>query len=191
MIRSVMIVALLVMCAGCSETTSSITPQPSMMKPLGFAFAPPGFYPFCDELPKLCSTDGDLDAMTMTPARMAELKAVNRAVNHDFKQRDDKAGISGDHWGLPTADGGDCEDLAIMKKAELLKRGWPASTLLLTVATLNGAGHAVLTVRTSDGDLVLDNMNDVVKPWSRTPYKYFARQKPNAGGGSEWARIDN
>lgn len=191
MSRSVGLVALLLVCTGCSETTSSITREPSVMKPLGYAFAPPGFYPFCEQQPGLCSTDGDLDAMTMTPARMAELKAVNRSVNHDFRQREDKAGISGDRWGLPNAAGGDCEDLAIMKKAELLKRGWPASTLLLTVGTLNGAGHAVLTVRTSDGDLVLDNMNDAIKPWLRTPYKYFARQQPNAGGGAEWTRIDN
>jgi predicted transglutaminase-like cysteine proteinase len=130
--------------------------------------------------------------MTMTPARMAELKSVNRTVNREFKQRDDDPGLVGDRWELPNAvDGGDCEDLAIMKKAELLKRGWPASTLLLTVGTLNGGGHAVLTVRTSDGDLVLDNMTDTIKPWTRTPYTYYARQKPNAGGGAEWARIDS
>ncbi|GHD13167.1 transglutaminase-like cysteine peptidase [Tianweitania populi] len=191
MIRCVIVLAVLLGCAACSETTSSIG-APSTMKPLGFAFAPPGFYPFCDEQPRLCSTNGASDAMTMTPARMAELKAVNTSVNRGFKQRDDKPGLSGDQWGMPTADaGGDCEDLAIMKKAELLKRGWPASTLLLTVGTLNGAGHAVLTVRTSKGDLVLDNMTDAIKPWSRTPYKYFARQKPNAGGGSEWTRIDS
>ena len=191
MIRSVIVLAVLLACAGCSQTTSSIGASPTM-KPLGFAFAPPGFYPFCEEQPRLCSTNGDLDVMAMTPARMAELRDVNRTVNRNYKQRDDTPGLNGDRWGMPTdGAGGDCEDLAIMKKAELLKRGWPASTLLLTVGTLNGAGHAVLTVRTSNGDLVLDNMTDAIKPWSRTPYKYFARQKPNEGGGAQWARIEN
>lgn len=191
MIRSAFVVALFLICAGCSETTSSIKSDPSTMKQLGHAFAPPGFYDFCDKEPRLCSTNGATDVMTMTPARMAQLRTVNRSVNREFTQREDAAGVAGDHWGLPSADGGDCEDLAIMKKAKLLKLGWPASTLLLTVGTLNGAGHAVLTVRTSDGDLVLDNLTDTIKPWSRTPYKYFARQKSNAGGGAEWARIDN
>ena len=130
--------------------------------------------------------------MAMTPSRKAELQIINRTVNHAFKQRDDEQGLIGDHWELPTAArGGDCEDLAILKKAELLKRGWPASTLLLTVGTLKGAGHAVLTVRTSEGDLVLDNRTDAIKIWSRTPYTFFARQKANAGGGSEWARIES
>ncbi|MBS9722443.1 transglutaminase-like cysteine peptidase [Tianweitania sp. BSSL-BM11] len=190
MIRSVIVIAFLLAVAGCSETTGSITPTPSVMKPLGYAFAPPAFYTFCDEQPRLCSTDGDEAAMTMTAQRSAELKAVNEQVNRGFRQRDDKPGLDGDRWELPTkAGGGDCEDLAIMKKAELLKRGWPASTLLLTVGTLRGAGHTVLTVRTSDGDLVLDNVTDAIKPWSKTPYTFYARQKPNAGGGAEWTRI--
>lgn len=190
MIRSVFVVALMLISVGCSETTGSINPsKPSTMKHVGYAFAPPGFYPFCEKQPHLCSTNGKAGAMTMTPARMSELRTVNRTVNQAFKQREDKAGLAGDRWELPTSAGGDCEDLAIMKKAKLLKLGWPASTLLLTVATNNGAGHAVLTVRTSDGDLVLDNLTDAVKPWSRTPYNYFARQKPNASGGAEWARI--
>ncbi|MHC2540142.1 putative transglutaminase-like cysteine proteinase [Sinorhizobium meliloti] len=87
---------------------------------------------------------------------------------------------------MPTAYG-DCEDFAILKKRELLKRGWPASALLLTVARYRGEGHTVLTVRTSEGDLVLDNRTNSVRDWSRTPYNYFARQSQS--NGKRWELI--
>ncbi|TIP90705.1 MAG: hypothetical protein E5X60_27240, partial [Mesorhizobium sp.] len=64
---------------------------------------------------------------------------------------------------------------------------WPASALLLTVATLGGAGHTVLTVRTSKGDLVLDNRTGAIRNWSRTSYRYFARQSQSENG--KWTRI--
>jgi predicted transglutaminase-like cysteine proteinase len=83
---------------------------------------------------------------------------------------------------------GDCEDFAILKKHELLKRGWPASALLLTVARYRGQGHTVLTVRTNEGDLVLDNLTSSIKDWSRTPYNYFARQ--SQADGRRWELIE-
>jgi predicted transglutaminase-like cysteine proteinase len=71
----------------------------------------------------------------------------------------------------------------------LLKRGWPASALLLTVvrARFSPEGHTVLTVRTSKGDLVLDSRSRRVKDWMRTPYRYYARQSQSATG--KWDRI--
>jgi predicted transglutaminase-like cysteine proteinase len=42
-------------------------------------------------------------------------------------------------------------------------------------------------VRTSEGDLVLDNLTNSVRDWSSTPYNYFARQKQ--GDGRRWERI--
>ena len=70
----------------------------------------------------------------MTAARKAELSRVNSSVNHRIAERSDVA-TSGkaDDWSLPRKQG-DCEDFAILKKSELIQRGWPASALLLTVA---------------------------------------------------------
>ncbi len=59
--------------------------------------------------------------------------------------------------------------------------------LLLTVASYHGDGHSVLTVRTNEGDLVLDNLTNSVRDWSSTPYSYFARQAQ--GNGRHWERI--
>ncbi len=159
----------------------------TIMKTAGKAFAPPAFAPFCARDPRLCETGGGADTVVLSEAGAAELKQINRAVNARIKERSDIS-TSGrdDDWRLPT-DYGDCEDFAILKKHELLKRGWPASALLLTVARYRGQGHTVLTVRTSEGDLVLDNLTNSIRDWSRTPYNYFARQ--SQADGRTWELI--
>lgn len=170
--------------AACSQTNSS----GSSMSTVGYAFAPPAANAFCASQPRLCSTAGSARTATLTEARMEELKQVTASVNSSIRQREDAETVGReDDWRLPTTGVGDCEDLAILKKNELRKRGWPASTLLLTVATYRGIGHTVLTVRTDKGDFILDNLNNSVKNWSRTPYRYFARQSQSETG--RWMRI--
>jgi predicted transglutaminase-like cysteine proteinase len=39
-----------------------------------------------------------------------------------------------------------------------------------------GEGHAVLTVRTSQGDFVLDNKTSDVRIWHKTGYRFVMRQ---------------
>jgi predicted transglutaminase-like cysteine proteinase len=152
------------------------------METKGKAFAPPAFASFCGREPGLCSTSGGSKVVALHADLKSELKQINRAVNSRIKERND----IGDDWRVPVSSG-DCEDFAILKKRELLKRGWPASALLLTVARYRGQGHTVLTVRTSEGDLILDNLTSSVRDWSSTPYSYFARQAQ--GNGRSWERI--
>jgi hypothetical protein len=48
----------------------------------------------------------------------------------------------------------------------LIERGFsPADVLITVVRKPDGEGHAVLTLRTSEGDFVLDNLVDEVKHW--------------------------
>lgn len=158
------------------------------MQTTGKAFAPPAFSSFCKSEPRLCSTAGSKKIVALQKQKAAELQQVNRSVNSRIKERSDRATAGkDDDWRLPTAYG-DCEDFAIMKKNELLKRGWPASALLLTVVRYRGEGHTILTVRTSEGDLILDNRTNAIRDWSKTPYDYFARQSQSANGSS-WERI--
>jgi predicted transglutaminase-like cysteine proteinase len=167
MLRFLMIPALVVALTGCSQTVSTGT----TMQVSGYAFSPPAFKSFCEREPKLCHTESGENVVELTAARQAELKAVNASVNRRIKERSDIQ-TSGkiDYWELPSAQG-DCEDFAILKKSELLKRGWPASALLLTVARFGGEGHTVLTVRTSK-----------VTKFSTTGLALFRRQM-----GSYWA----
>lgn len=157
------------------------------MQTTGKAFAPPAFSSFCAREPRLCSTSGGKKVVALEGNLKSELKQVNSAVNSRIKERSDMANVGkDDDWRVPAAYG-DCEDFAILKKRELMKRGWPASALLLTVARHRGEGHTVLTVRTSEGDLILDNLTSSVRDWSSTPYSYFARQAQ--GNGGRWERI--
>jgi predicted transglutaminase-like cysteine proteinase len=54
----------------------------------------------------------------------------------------------------------------LMKRQALARLGWPPSALLVTVVRdRRGQGHAILTVRTDQGDLILDNLNSNVVSW--------------------------
>src|SRR5690606_30337389 len=107
---------------------------------------------FCKARADLCASTGSIRKMEMTAARQQELKDVNLQVNRRIREVSDLE-VHGqkDVWRLPD-DVGDCEDFSILKKKELMKRGWPASTLLLTVVTVGGEGHVVLTAITDQGD---------------------------------------
>jgi predicted transglutaminase-like cysteine proteinase len=81
-----------------------------------------------------------------------------------------------EYWTLPRTKG-DCEDYALLKRHNLIKKGWPVSSLLMTVVRdEKGEGHAVLTARTMQGDFILDNKIEEVRLWSQTPYEYVMRQ---------------
>lgn len=116
--------------------------------------------------------------VVLTPERMAELQQVNRHVNSTIVEMTDLEQYGHeDVWTLPTSGRGDCEDFALLKRKMLIERGWPASALSVTVgATAEGVAHAVLTVSTTQGQLVLDNLSTSILPPSRTGHTYHARQ---------------
>ncbi|WP_370632031.1 transglutaminase-like cysteine peptidase [Phyllobacterium lublinensis] len=154
----------------------------------GKGFGPPAFHSFCGRLASLCNTRSGAKVVQLTEERRHQLQTVNIAVNSSIRQQSDMQtnGVE-DLWTIPTK-AGDCEDFAILKKRELMKRGWPAASLLLTVARLpfSNEGHVVLTARTSAGDLILDSRSNSVKDWSSTSYRYYARQSQRSAG---WDRI--
>ena len=99
-----------------------------------------------------------------TPERLSELDNINRAVNREIAPATDiEIYGQAEYWTIPTTRG-DCEDYALLKRKRLIARGWPASSLLMTVVRdEKGEGHAVLTARTVQGDFILDNKIDEVK----------------------------
>ncbi|MEL6168014.1 MAG: transglutaminase-like cysteine peptidase [Pseudomonadota bacterium] len=105
---------------------------------------------------------------------------VNRRVNRQVREiTDARQYRREEHWALPTARGGDCEDFALLKKRELMRLGVPASRLLMaTVLDHQNAAHAVLILRTDQGDFVLDNLAPDLKHWSRTGYTFLRMQDP-------------
>lgn len=152
---------------------------------------PIGYVQFCRQYPSECNHGRSLaQRPVLTQERMNELLDVNARVNRAIAPVTDKAlyGVE-ERWTYPL-DRGDCEDYVLLKQRMLIDRGWPPSALLITVVRdTNGDGHAVLTVATSAGDLVLDNQEGTIRFWRDTPYDYLKRQSttnPNA-----WVSLRN
>jgi len=123
----------------------------------------------------------------LTEERWADLQEVNRAVNLAIVPMRNELGLAGEEW-IINPDRGDCNDYAVSKRHELLKRNWPARVLLLSEVVVNsGEHHLVLLVRTRRGDLVLDNLTTQIKPWSRVPYRWVRVQMP--GPNRLWATV--
>jgi predicted transglutaminase-like cysteine proteinase len=148
------------------------------MRVFGVSQPPYGFVKFCDREPDECRQGPpEEQRFSAKPDRLSELDAVNRAVNREIEPATDLE-IYGqtEYWTIPTTRG-DCEDYALLKRKRLIARGWPISSLLMTVVRdERGEGHAVLTARTMQGDFILDNKVDEVKLWNRTPYEFVMRQ---------------
>lgn len=151
--------------------------------------APDGFVDFCTRFPVDCREAGEPSrAVVLTEDRWVELVETNRSVNRSISPTTDREFYGREEfWTFPQT-AGDCEDYVLLKRHKLIGKGWPSSVLLITVVRdENGEGHAVLTVGTDRGDLILDNRTDVILPWINRPYKYVKRQRirdPRA-----WVRV--
>ncbi len=119
------------------------------------------------------------------------LKAVNAYVNRHVRQRSDLDvyGVS-EYWnrsGVGRAASGDCEDIAIEKRGQLLERGFATSQLRFAVVYSSASGlHTVLVVATAEGDFVLDSRSAKLRRWNATPYKWLAAQDAERN----WRSVD-
>ncbi len=148
------------------------------MRIYGQSLPPIGHIRFCRTYPKDCRAQTKpTDRFALSPDRWNELVAINALVNRIVEPTPDQE-LYGEieRWTYPE-NRGDCEDYVLLKRRMLMERGWSASSLLITVVTdENGAGHAILTARTSDGDFILDNKNSKVLAWNKVPYRFYKRQ---------------
>ena len=150
------------------------------MRVFGRSLPPIGHVTFCKDFPSECvptNTKKRAPKVQLTWKRKAELRDINNLVNRLVKPVSDMS-LYGrvEHWTYP--DGmGDCEDYVLLKQRLLIDRGWPAGALLITVVLdENNEGHAVLTVRTSMGDFLLDNKRSDIRTWNDSPYTFVKRQ---------------
>lgn len=174
-----------------SSSPAQASPSLSHMKTLGKTSQPIGHYDYCKRYRKDCNIKTRSTApVKLTRKRWAEIVSVNSHANDavtpvtdlDYYKRDEL-------WAYPKKYG-DCEDYVLLKRKLLMDKGWPASSLLITVVTLpNGDGHAVLTVRTDRADYALDNLKYKIKPWNKTEYRFLKRQSANHSG--KWVAIDD
>lgn len=136
--------------------------------------APVAFELFCLKNPEECRKAGRA-VVAHTPKIAALLARVNSSVNRSIIPRRDRE----DRWSLnPSA--GDCDDYVMTKRHRLIRAGVPASALRIAVVrTRSGEGHAVLVVKTTAGDLVLDNLRETIVNRAKTGYRLVSMSSAN------------
>jgi predicted transglutaminase-like cysteine proteinase len=166
--------------------TAAASPWEDSMREGDYALAPFSFVQFCLDYPQECPKAAGPARVQLSNRGLAELANVNRLVNASIRPQPDGAAIP--VWRLDV-DAGDCNAYAVQKRHELIQRGWPAASLALAVVkTRRGEGHLVLTVRTDQGDLVLDNLRPNIVSWRRTGYAWIMRQSER--NPQYWVELD-
>ncbi|MFB9951603.1 transglutaminase-like cysteine peptidase [Rhizobium puerariae] len=167
-------------------------PRPVASMVVGAVTSQPiGHYEFCQKYVSECAIKSrSTPAPKVSAKGWALVRQINRSVNARYIAKTDKEIYGREEvWAYPV-NFADCEDYALQKRKELAARGFALSDLLMTVVRKpDGEGHAVLTLRTSDGDFVLDNLDNEVKPWYQTPYTFLKRQASFNTG--RWVTIEN
>lgn len=163
----------------------------AFMTTSGRTTQPVGHYEFCQKLPEECSQKTAKRApVQLTRNLWAAMVKINNAVNMEVTPLTDME-IWGQEelWSYPDGQG-DCEDYVLEKRRRLMALGVPAGDLMITVVRqANGDGHAVLTVRTSNGEYILDNLEPRVLAWADTDYTYLKRQSERNSG--VWVQIND
>ncbi|WP_292515982.1 transglutaminase-like cysteine peptidase [Mesorhizobium sp.] len=166
--------------------------EPAFMHTGSRTTQPVGHYEFCQKSPQECNQRTPKQApIELTRKLWAKIVSINNSVNSRIAPRTDMELWGKEEvWSYPNSGFGDCEDYALEKRRALMSIGVPAGDLLMTVARQpNGDGHAVLTVRTSLGEFILDNLETRVLSWTATDYTYLKRQSSQNSGA--WVTIND
>lgn len=149
--------------------------------------APSGAANLCGRYSWACAHTGRLNMPDAAAMRIAQ--RINGQVNRRVRPVSDRSqyGIE-EYWSLPSTRGGDCEDVALLKKKALMAEGVsPDRLMIATVLDRNRGSHAVLVLRTAAGDYVLDSLVGGIKPWRATGYSFLKMQDPAAP--SRWSAV--
>ncbi|RTM09257.1 MAG: transglutaminase [Hyphomicrobiales bacterium] len=166
--------------------------EPAFMHTGGRTTQPVGHYELCQKLPQECNQRTPKQApIELTRKLWATIVNINNSVNTRIKPLTDMEQWGKEEvWSYPDTGFGDCEDYVLEKRRELTNLGVPAGDLLITVVRRpDGEGHAVLTVRTSLGEFILDNLEPKVLSWTDTDYTYLKRQSDENSGA--WVTIND
>jgi predicted transglutaminase-like cysteine proteinase len=160
----------------------------------GMTSQPIGHYEFCKVNAAECAIrPADIGPHNLSAAMWEHVRAINTAVNKAVRPVSDLDLYGKDeHWAYPVNAAGDCEDYVLEKRRQLEAAGISLSNLLITVVRKpDDEGHAVLTLRTREGDFILDNLRDDVRLWADTGYRYLKRQSSSHTGRWVSLRDDN
>lgn len=135
---------------------------------------------FCLQNPRDCKPS-KAKVVTYSTHIEKTIRRINDAVNREIKPTSDKRDI----WSVNVRKG-DCDDYVMTKRQRLIRAGIPASALRIAVVrTRMGEGHAVLIVKTTAGEFVLDNLRRTVVKRHATNYSYVS---VSSGNPLKWTR---
>jgi predicted transglutaminase-like cysteine proteinase len=177
--------AIFALAAGMLET------QAQPMDIGGPTSSPIGHFEFCkqwrDECVKIAKPSGP---EALSKAAWAAVRQINERINSEIAPKTDRELFGKEElWTFPKGVG-DCEDYALLKRRILIEEQGlsPSNVLLTVVKRKNGEGHAILTLRTTEGDFVLDNLHPAVRPWDAAKgYKFIKRQ--SSENAAAWVAI--
>ncbi|MFY0690789.1 MAG: transglutaminase-like cysteine peptidase [Paracoccaceae bacterium] len=173
---------------GLCVCTSFVTPAQSsgvtdsaFLVPRMAAKAPLGAGNICQKYEWACATS-KRGSKALTDHQLKVAQRINRAVNRRVTQITDQSQYREEEvWALPTRRGGDCEDFVLLKKRLLMSSGIaPERLLIATALDRRRNSHAVLILRTDEGDYVLDNLNNRMLHWKETGYIFLRLQNSDA-----------
>ena len=137
---------------------------------------------FCQAYAAECTVHRSEPRTSLTPATWTTIASVNRRVNKAVEPMTDQEHLHvADRWDLADVGIGDCEDFQLLKRHLLAEAGLPRlATRMTVVIDEKGERHAVLTLITDRGDLVLDNKISAILPAHRTGYVFIKRESQDA-----------
>lgn len=141
--------------------------------------APSPYRDFCRRYPAECRNIGSYHGPEVMSARKWKiLRQTNRYYNNTVHlQTDQQTRGQHDYWSFPvsrtnqagtTKYYGDCEDYVIAKRHELIQQGFDPANLSITMVKRRKRkveNHVVLTIRTTKGDFILDDVNGRIRLW--------------------------
>lgn len=133
-------------------------------------------------------------AVALDESRWAQLNRVAASLFDLPAISDDARFGRREYWQVADAAGGDCEDKALLARAQLVASGWPPAALRLALAWTEAREyHAVLTVDVTRAGVpstfVIDNRFPWALAWdalSRYGYRWDMRQR---AGGAGWVYV--
>ncbi|MHC2087354.1 transglutaminase-like cysteine peptidase [Methylobacterium sp. CM6244] len=166
-----------------AQMLASLPNVPSAISTAGAARPISAWVTFCETYAAECAVNAAEPAMiTLTPGIWNTIVSVNRRVNKSIRAVTDmeQLGVA-DRWDLAESGAGDCEDFQLLKRKFLAEASLPRRAMRMTVVIdEKGEGHAVLTLITDRGDLVLDNKTNNVLPWRQTGYTFIKRESQSS-----------
>jgi predicted transglutaminase-like cysteine proteinase len=157
-------------CVGIEPARSQPRDESNVLPPLGHTL-------FCLQYEHDCARTQSTEAMPTSPeGRWRKMELINTSVNATIarKLNADPAKTS---WRLAPQEG-NCNDYAVTKRHELLKAGWPSSSLLLAEVTLISSGehHLILIVKGDQTSWALDNLRDTIVTVAAAQYDYVLKR---------------